>query len=74
MAVERLNIRELNPHEGDTRKQVALMEAIDLEYKLMVTSFPNGEIAHSFDELLQISSTYPGPEVDVFRFPIMAGG
>ena len=74
MAVEKINIRELHHSHGDLKRTVTVEEAKELDYGGMVTIFPNGETAHTYSELLEISRNYPGPEVDVLRFPPMAGG
>lgn len=71
----KLHIKEMDPRYGDLVKTITVEEARELDHKCMVTVFPNGEVAHSFEELLAITRNYTHlQEVDVVRFPPLAGG
>ena len=74
MAVERLLVREMSPVHGDRQRVLTLEQTRELDHEMMITVFPNGEVARSFDELLKTVQNYPGPEVEVTRFPPMVGG
>ena len=69
-----LKIRELDPSYGDICKTMTLDEAKELDFNLLVTALPGGEVVNSYEELLAAVEIYLGPEIEILRFPPMAGG
>ena len=72
--VTTIRIRELDALYGDRVKTITVEEAQELDFKFLTTVLPNGEVVNSFEELLAALRDYPGPEVEIIRFPPMAGG
>jgi len=72
--VKRLRIRELLPEYGDNIATLEVEEARELDFEKMVTVLPNGEVIHSWDELLAGLHNYHQEEVELVRFAPMAGG
>ena len=72
--VKRLRIRELLPQYGDRVTTIALEEAKELDFEKMVTVLPNGEVIHSWDQLLEGIHNYHREELEVVRFAPLAGG
>jgi len=72
--VKRLRLRELLPEVGDRVTTITVEEAQELDFQKMVTVLPNGEVVHSWDELLETIHNYRQEEVQLIRFAPLAGG
>ena len=73
--VKRLRIRELLPEYGDRVRTITVEEAQEeLDFQKMVTVLPNGQVVHTWDELLQGIHEIHQEEVDLIRFAPLAGG
>lgn len=72
--VKRLRLRELLPQYGDQVRTITVEEAQELDFQKMTTVFPNGEVVHSWDELLEVIHNYRREEVELIRFAPLAGG
>ena len=72
--VKRLRIRELLPEYGDRVTTMTMEEAKELDFQKMVTVLPNGEVIHSWDELLEGIHQYQEEELQVVRFAPLVGG
>ena len=72
--VKRLRLRELLPEYGDQVRTITVEEAKELEFQKMITVFPNGEVVHSWDELLEVVHNYHREEVELIRFAPLVGG
>jgi len=76
----KLRVRELHKSHGDLVKVMTLEEAKELDFQSTVTILPNGRAIHSFADLLTEVNSFlaeqktPVEEVEVLRFPPMAGG
>ena len=74
LKVKRIRVRELTPEAGDRVQVMTIEKAQELDYASMVTVFPHGEVAHSFNDMIQIARGYEVEELEVVRFAPMAGG
>ena len=72
--VKTLRIRELLPEYGDRVTTMTMEEAKELDFQKMVTVLPNGEVVHSWDELLEGVHQYHEEELQVVRFAPLVGG
>jgi len=72
--VKRLRLKELLPEYGDRVRTITVEEAKELDFQRMTTIFPNGEVAHSWDHLLEIIHDYHQEEVELVRFAPLVGG
>ena len=72
--VKRLRLRELLPEYGDRVTTIAVEEARELDFQKMITVLPNGEVVHSWDELLEGIHQYHQEEVELVRFAPLVGG
>ena len=72
--VKRLYVRELLPEFGDRVTTITVEEAQELDFQKMVTILPNGEVVHSWDELLEGIHNYHQEEVQLIRFAPLMGG
>jgi len=72
--VKRFRIRELLPEYGDRVRTITVEEARELDFQIMTTVLPNGEIIHSWDKLLEALHQYHQEEVELVRFAPLAGG
>lgn len=72
--VKRLRLRELLPQYGDRITTIAVEEAQELDFQKMITVLPNGEVVHSWDELLEDIQRYYHEELEVIRFAPLVGG
>ena len=72
--VKKLRVRELLPEYGDRVTTITLEEAQELDFQKMITVLPNGEVIHSWDDLLENLHQYHQEELEVVRFAPLAGG